>query len=73
MNIWDDPIRRWQSVISRPMACKYQGYANRFNIKPGMRWDGVIRGNAFENRYLQEINLKKEQEGRENREYLKKL
>ena len=57
--VWDDPARRWEASLKHPLRCPFQGYANRFNIKPGFRWDGVIRGNGFENKYLQEINLRK--------------
>lgn len=74
IDVWDDPARRWQSTSSKhPLQCPFQGYANRFNIKPGYRWDGVIRGNGFENTYLQQINLKKAEESREHREYMKNL
>jgi pre-mRNA-splicing factor CWC26 len=65
IDIWDDPAKRWQSKGKRhPLKCPYDGYANRFNIKPGFRWDGVIRGNGFENKYLQEINHRKANEER---------
>ena len=29
---------------------------NRFDIKPGHRWDGVERGNKYEDRWFQRIN-----------------
>jgi pre-mRNA-splicing factor CWC26 len=63
-DIWDDPAKRWEGVIHKPFKCAYEGYANRFNIKPGFRWDGVVRGNGFETQYLQSINTKKAEKDR---------
>ena len=32
---------------------------NRYNVRPGYRWDGVDRGNGFEKRYFRSLNAKK--------------
>jgi len=53
---WDDPMAKYIAKKSKqPTKRLYQGYCppNRFDIRPGYRWDGVDRSNGFEaNIYL---------------------
>ncbi|KAL8272268.1 hypothetical protein Esti_003785 [Eimeria stiedai] len=39
--------------------CPHDAPPNRFNIKPGYRWDGVVRGNGYEEERLKAINRRK--------------
>lgn len=59
---WDDPAARYlaqeEKGKSKPTLTMpvYKGPApppNRFNIRPGYRWDGVDRSNGFEKKLLE--------------------
>ncbi|KAJ1648611.1 Pre-mRNA-splicing factor cwc26 [Coemansia asiatica] len=53
---WDDPALQFleNKKPERTRFPVYKGYAppNRFNIRPGYRWDGVDRSNGFEAEYF---------------------
>eukprot|EP00920_Eleutheroschizon_duboscqi_P032648 GHVT01078712.1.p2 GENE.GHVT01078712.1~~GHVT01078712.1.p2 ORF type:complete len:242 (+),score=30.40 GHVT01078712.1:2650-3375(+) len=61
---WDDPMRNLSqdpdTAVETPTrnrpACRFAPPPNRYNIIPGYRWDGVIRGNGYEERRMKEIN-----------------
>ncbi|KAF9916536.1 hypothetical protein BX616_003508 [Lobosporangium transversale] len=63
---WNDPAARFLSGTKKTKKAVrrypiYQGNIppNRFNIRPGYRWDGVDRSNGFEKSYFQRINTQK--------------
>ncbi|KAL8447076.1 hypothetical protein Emed_004600 [Eimeria media] len=46
-------------VTQQRPVCPHDAPPNRFNIKPGYRWDGVVRGNGYEEERLKAINRRK--------------
>ncbi|KAF9112795.1 hypothetical protein BGX27_002796 [Mortierella sp. AM989] len=63
---WNDPAAMFLSGTkkSKKNVRKYPLYQgnippNRFNIRPGYRWDGVDRSIGFEKSYFQRINAQK--------------
>jgi len=62
----DDPMAEYLSKkkAKREKKVEYPKYkgawpANRFNIPPGYRWDGVDRSNGFEKKYFESVNNRK--------------
>ncbi|KAG0295156.1 Pre-mRNA-splicing factor cwc26 [Linnemannia gamsii] len=63
---WNDPAAMFLSGTKKskkhaPKFPLYQGNfpSNRFNIRPGYRWDGVDRSTGFEKDYIQRMNTRK--------------
>eukprot|EP00375_Theileria_parva_P002768 XP_765449.1 hypothetical protein [Theileria parva strain Muguga] len=50
---WSDPINTNSNQQSEEPRCRFSMVPNRFNIEPGYRWDGVIRGNNYEQRWFE--------------------
>lgn len=77
--MFDDPMRLIQTTMGKVKTekklfeCKYSGQGNRFGIAPGHRWDGVVRGNGFEWKYIQTKTEASKKHEEEMREYLQSL
>ena len=77
--MFEDPMRVIKTTMGQTreekklFVCKYSGPGNRFNIAPGHRWDGVVRGNGFEWKYLKTKTEAQERHDEEMREYLQSL
>ena len=61
---WEDPLTRIKSEYVSPVPSSvkpvsmYQAPTNRFNIRAGYRWDGVVRGNDYEKRWFERENTR---------------
>lgn len=51
---YEDPMKQKNecSGDSTKPICPFQAPENRFGLKPGYRWDGIVRGNGYEEAWL---------------------
>ncbi|CAD2114344.1 pre-mRNA-splicing factor CWC26, putative [Plasmodium vinckei] len=57
----EDPMSKYlvqSNQENQKAKCRYQSPYNRFNILAGYRWDGVIRGNGFEQKRYEMLKEK---------------
>ncbi|SCM25751.1 pre-mRNA-splicing factor CWC26, putative [Plasmodium chabaudi adami] len=57
----EDPMHKYlvqSNQEDQKAKCRYQSPYNRFNILAGYRWDGVIRGNGFEQKRYEMLKEK---------------
>ncbi|RLO01823.1 hypothetical protein DYB28_005513 [Aphanomyces astaci] len=55
----DDTAKKGPKKNQKPTYAGPPAPPNRFNIPPGYRWDGVVRGNNWEEKALLQVNARK--------------
>lgn len=58
MLVMNDDISMTQHQQRRPVYKGPQPKSNRYGLSPGYRWDGIDRGNGFEDRVLEALHSK---------------